>query len=182
MDGPVLRSPSGDFAAYVHAEAIVKAPVWTDCFNTTSLFVKIPGDPNYQAVYVKKPESSLQGNGLKLIAWSHKGHTLVAELTLWQYDSDFGGLSIVLYDADRKRAWEPDLAALFSKRFGKECAFAIPKVIGFDDQDRVLFEAGDYYEEGDDEPIPDTRCLGHPGIWALDAAAGDLSEVRGEPN
>jgi len=178
MDGPVLRSTGGDFAAYVHAEASIKSPIGTDCFNTTSLFVKPHGESKYQVVYVKTPEPSLQGNGLKLIAWSHQDHTLAAELTWWQYASDFGGLSIVLYDADRKRACEPDLDALFSKRFGKECAFRIARLIGFDEHDRVLFEAGDYYEEGDDEPVPATRCLGHAGVWALDANAGELSEVR----
>jgi hypothetical protein len=50
--------------------------------------------------------------------------------------------------------WEPELGALFDKRFGKKCAFVVGPVIGFDSRDRILFEAGDYYEEGDDDPGP----------------------------
>ncbi len=76
------------------------------CFNTTSLFVKASGAATFESVYVKRPEPHLQGNGLKLIAWSHKGHVLAAELTCWQYASDFGGVSQFLYDADGERAWE----------------------------------------------------------------------------
>jgi len=132
---------------------------------------------NRDTSYVKRPEPHLQSNGLKLIAWSHKGHVLAAELTWWQYASDFDGVSLFPYDADGKRAWEPELGALFDKRFGKKCAFVVGQVIGFDSRGRILFEAGDYYEEGDDDPVPETRCLGHRGVWALDATGAKLIEV-----
>jgi hypothetical protein len=82
-----------------------------------------------------------------------------------------------VHDADGKRAWEPELGALFDKRFGKKCAFVVGPVIGFDSRDRILFEAGDYYEEGDNDPVPETRCLGHRGVWALDATGAKLIEV-----
>lgn len=163
IEGPALVSPDGHWRAYVRVEAENRSAPGVDCFNTTWLLAKASGDATFQSVYVKRPEPYLQGNGLQLVAWSHKGHVLTAALRWWQYGSDVGGISLVLYDADKKRAWEPDLDALFDKRFGKKCAFAIGRVIGFDSRDRVLFEAGDYYEEGDDEPVPETRCLGHGG-------------------
>ena len=178
IEGPTLASPDGEWRAYVRAEAEMRMHGDAQgCFNTTSLFVKASGDAKFQSVYVKEPEPDLQGNGLKLIAWSHKGHVLAAELTWWQYASDFGGISLLLYDADKQRAWEPELGALFDKRFGKKCAFTVGPVIGFDSRDRVLFEAGDYYEEGDDEPVPATRCLGHRRVWALDNTGATLMEV-----
>ena len=178
IEGPVLSSPDGRWRAYVRAEAEMRTTGDAlGCFNTTSLFVKTSGDSAFQSVYVKKPEPYLQGNGLKLIAWSRQGHVLAAELQWWQYASDVGGMSLLLYDADKKRAWEPELGALFDKQFGKKCAYVIGRVIGFDSHDRVLFEAGDYYEEADDAPVPETRCLGHRSIWALDATAAKLSEL-----
>jgi len=181
IEGPALVSPDGHWRAYVRAEAENRSAPGVDCFNTTWLLAKASGDAAFQSVYVKKPEPYLQGNGLKLIAWSHKGHVLAAELRRWQYGSDVGGLSPLLYDADKKRAWEPELDALFDKRFGKKCAFVIGRVIGFDSRDRVLFEAGDYFEEGDEEPVPETRCLGQRGLWALDIPAGALIEMPARP-
>lgn len=178
IEGPALVSPDGQWRAYVRAEAENRsAPDPPDCFNTTRLLAKPSNDAAFQSVYVKKPEPYLQGNGLKLVAWSHQGHVLASELWWWQYGSDVGGISLLLYDADKKRAWEPELDALFDKQFGKKCAYVIGRVIGFDSHDRVLFEAGDYYEEGDDEPVPETRCLGRRSIWALDTTAAKLSEL-----
>jgi len=107
IEGPVLASPDGQWQAYVRAEADMRKPG-----NAQGLlqhhvaFVKASGAATFESVYVKRPEPHLQGNGLKLIAWSHKGHVLAAELTCWQYASDFGGVSQFLYDADGERAWE----------------------------------------------------------------------------
>lgn len=179
IDGPVLASPDGAWQAHARVQADTYNPHFPhgDCFNTTSLLLKDPGDSSFQPVYVKKPEPYLQGNGLKLVAWSHQGHVLAAELFCFQYASDAGGFSLLLHDAEKKRTWELDLRAMFSRRFGKECEFTFARVLGFDERDRVLFEADDYYEIGDDTPDPATRCLGHRGVWALDITGGELIEV-----
>jgi hypothetical protein len=97
--------------------------------------------------------------------------------------SDAGDTGVLVYDADRKRMIEPDLATLFARKYAKkQCAFGIKNVLGFDPRNRVLFSAADWIEEGDDEPVPATRCLGSPGVWALDIDSNQLEFVkRSEP-
>jgi hypothetical protein len=90
-----------------------------------------------------------------------------------------GGFSLLVYDADRKRVIEPDLAKLFAQKYGKkECAFDIQDVRGFDSRNRVLFSADDVIDPGDEEPVPETRCVGGPTEWALDIDSNQLELVK----
>jgi hypothetical protein len=93
--------------------------------------------------------------------------------------SDAAAFGVLVYDADRKRAIEPDLAKLFAQKYNKEeCAFDIRDVLGFDSQNRVLFSANDVIDPGDDEPVPQTRCVGGPSEWALDIESNQLELVK----
>jgi hypothetical protein len=86
---------------------------------------------------------------------------------------------LLIYDADRKRAIEPDLAKLFAQKYTKkECACEMGKVLGFDSQNRVLFSADDVIEPGDEEPVPETRCLASHTEWALDIDTNQLELVK----
>ncbi|MGI8961596.1 MAG: hypothetical protein ACR2IV_17900 [Bryobacteraceae bacterium] len=131
-----------------------------------------------------KPEPYSQGNGIKPISWSPQRHLLAVELLYWQYASDAFDRSLLIYDADRKRMIEPDLANLFARKYAKkDCAFGITSVLGFDSRNRVLFSAGDIIEPGDDEPVPETRCVGVPSVLAFDMESNRLEVVkRSEPD
>jgi hypothetical protein len=179
-ESPQLVSSDGRWRAYASVEA---TPDKFGCSNTATLRVEGPSEETFQTVHTIKPEFYLQGNGIKPISWSTQRHLLAVELLYWQYASDPGGFSLLIYDADRKRTIEPDLAKLFARKYGKkECAFEIRKVLGFDSRNRVLFRVDDTIEPGDDEPIPETRCLGGPGVWALDIENSQLEFVkRSEP-
>jgi hypothetical protein len=150
-----------------------------DCSNISSLQLQRAGEESFEMVHTIRPAPYLQGNGLKLIAWSPQRHLLAVKTSFWNYLGDAGGNSLLVYDADRKRAMEPDIAKLFARKYAKkDCAFDIRDVLGFDSHNRVLFRADDVIEPGDDEPIAETRCLGSHGVWALDIDHGQLEFVK----
>ena len=177
-ESSVLTSPDGLWRARATVDVQPGGPL--GCSNTSTLLVQGP-DEDYRPAYVQKPTSDVLGNGLKLIAWSSQKHLLAVEISWWQYASDFDGVAPLVYDADRKRAVQPDLAKLFALKFHKkECAFNTGEVLGFDSQNRLLFEADDWYgyAPDGDEPDPQTRCLGGPGVWAFDLDKNQVEFVK----
>lgn len=175
-ESPVLVSPDEQWRAYASVEA---KPGKVGCSNVSTLQVQGPNDSTFQIVHTIKPDLQIQGNGLKLVSWSPQHHLLAIRVLYWQDGSDAGGYSLLVYDADRKRAIEPDLAKLFARRYlKKECAFDITNVLGFDSRNRVLFEANDKYDGTEDEPAPTTRCLSAPTVWVLDLEANQLELVK----
>jgi hypothetical protein len=174
---PVLVSPDGLWRAYANVEGRSGGDV--GCSNISTLQIQNPTNSAFEVVHTVKPEPYLQGNGLKLVSWSLQRHLLVIEVSVWQYASDAGGNSMLVYDADRKRTIEPDLARLFAQRCGKkECTFVIGDVLGFDSRNRVLFSADDRIDPGDGEPVPETRCIGRPSVWALDVDSSNIDLVQ----
>lgn len=152
--------------------AVARAEVTAACKNTSTLLV------NGRIVFTERPTEELSGNGIMPVQWSRRGHLLAADLRWWQFGSDVGGLSLLLYDADRDRAWLPDIAGLFNRRFGKKCEVNLLAVLGFDARDRPLIEVDDYIEVAEDAPDPPTRCVGHRGTWAVDEGARTVEELR----
>jgi hypothetical protein len=176
-ESPQLTSPDGKWRAYASVEARPDSNF--GCFDSSALLVEGPGDLSFQTVHTLKPDPQMVGNGMKPIAWSPQGHMLAVRLFYWQHGSDFAVRSVLIYDADRKRASEPDLAKLFARKYKKkECAFDIQDVLGFDSHNRALFSADDVIEPGDDQPIGETRCLGGPSVWALDIGKNELEFIK----
>jgi hypothetical protein len=174
---PQLASPDRLWRAYASVAATPDPRF--GCSDTSTLFVEGPGEVTFQTVHTIKPDPQMVGNGMKPISWSPQHHLLAVQVIYWQDASDAGGFSLLVYDADRKRIIEPDLAKLFARKYNKkECAFEVRNVLGFDSQDRVLFSVDDVIDPGDDEPIPETRCVGGPTEWALDIDKNHLELVK----
>lgn len=176
-ESPQLTSPDGQWRTYASVEA--KPDGMLGCSDTSTLLIKGPGDVSFQAVHTIKPDPQMVVNGMKPISWSPRRHLLAVRVFYWQYGSDAGGFSLLVYDADRKHVIEPDLAKLFARKYTKkECACEMGKVLGFDSRDRVLFSADDVIDPGDDEPLPETRCVGDYTEWALDIDSNQLELVK----
>ncbi len=177
-ESSVLVSPDGQWRAYASVEADPGGKL--GCSNTSTLQVQSPNDRTFQTVHTIKPEPQFEQNGMKPISWSPRGHRLAAEVSAWSNGgTDFFPRWLLVYDADRNRTIEPDLGKLFAQRYTKkECAFDIEDVLGFDSRNRVLFSADDVVDPGDDEPVPQTRCLGAPSVWALDVDNNQLELVK----
>lgn len=176
-ESPQLTSPDGLWRAYASVEARPGPPL--GCSDTSTLLVEGPGEATFQTVHTIKPDPYLCCNGMKPISWSPQRHLLAVRVFYWQDPSDFAFHTALIYDADRKRIIEPDPAKLFARKYNKkECAFNFDKVLGFDSRNRVLFSANDVIDPGDEEPVPETRCLGGPGEWALDIDSNQLELVK----
>jgi hypothetical protein len=176
-ESPQLTSPDGQWRAYASVEARPDSSFGYS--DTSTLLLEGPRKFNFQTVHTIKPEPQSHGNGMVPISWSPQHHLLAVRVFYWQDGSDAAGRSVLIYDADRRRAIEPDFANLFTRKYTKkECAFSIQDVLGFDSQNRVLFSADDVIEPGDDEPTAETRCLGGPGVWALDIEKNQLEFVK----
>jgi hypothetical protein len=117
----VINSPKG-FRAY----AEVKATVFDgSCENTTTLYVASEGGGTYKVAYTIAPSTS-NGNGIRLIGWSPNGDRLLAELNLWEYETD-GGFSHVglLYDASTGVVKEVHPDKALTRHFGPSCEFEL---------------------------------------------------------
>jgi hypothetical protein len=85
---PILESPKG-FRAYGEVRVVVKDG---SCENTTKLYVASAAERSFRTVY--SPSVS-DGNGIRLVGWSPNGDKLLAEVTLWKYETDLGyGLAL----------------------------------------------------------------------------------------
>jgi hypothetical protein len=176
---PPLATPDGQWHAYASVEAFGSDFA---CATTSTLLVQGPEERDYFPVYVEKPTSDSPGNGMKPISWSRQRHLLAVQVLYWQYGSDAGSPPLLIYDADRKLTIKPDLATLFARKYNKkECAFDIRDVLGFDSQNHLLFTADDVIDPGDEEPLPETRCLGDHTEWALDIDKDQLELVKRLP-
>jgi hypothetical protein len=174
---PQLTSPDGQWRAYASVQARPDSAF--GCSDTSTLLIEGPGDVGFRTVHTIKPDPQMVGNAMTPVSWSPQRHLLAVRAFYWQDGSDFADPSVLIYDADRKRTIEPDLATLFARKYNKkECAFEIRDVLGFDSQNRALFSADDVIEIGDDEPVAETRCLGGPGVWALDVEKNQLDFVK----
>jgi hypothetical protein len=174
---PQLTSPDGLWRAYASVEA--KPDPTLQCSDTSTLLIAGPGEASFQPVHTIKPDRQMIGNGMKPISWSTQRHLLAVRVLYWQCAADAGGFSPLIYDGDRKRVIEPDFAKLFSQKYSKkECAVNFGNILGFDAQSRVLFSADDVIDPGDEEPVPETRCLGDYTLWALDIDSNQLEPVK----
>ncbi len=179
-ESELLVSADGKWRAYARVEARREGEI--GCSNFSTLQVQGPDETSFHIVHTIKPEPGCVGNGLKLISWSQQRHLLAVQPLYWQIGSDAGGFSLLVYDADRKRTMEPELQKLFASKYRKkECAVQLSEVLGFDSQNRVLFTIDDVIDPGDDEPVPQTRCVGGPSVWALDINTNQLDLVKRIP-
>lgn len=114
---PVNASPKG-YHAYAEVKAVASADA---CENTTRLYVAPAGKNAYKIAYTISP-AAREGNGIRLIGWSPSGDKLLAEVNLWEYETDGGFDHVILvYDAAGRSAKviHPDQA--ISRRFGANC-------------------------------------------------------------
>lgn len=117
---PIVESPKG-FRAYGEVKVVVRDG---SCENITKLYVASPADRSFHTVY--SPSVS-DGSGIRLIGWSPNGDKLLAEVTLWRYETDLGyGHLALIYDASKGSAKEISaLDQALDRHFGTDCEFEL---------------------------------------------------------
>lgn len=164
----VLVSPGGLYRAYAVNEAVAsQSPSTPQCQNTSKLFVSGPNGNDFRLVLVVKPTPEALGNNIDLIDWSPDGRRLLFAQGVWQWDSDAGGITVRIYDAESQALSRESLVdEAFGTYAGKNCA-GVFYPVGFSSGGQVVVTAGPYFEVAEDKPVDDS-CVEKRGFWLID--------------
>jgi hypothetical protein len=155
---PILESSKG-FRAYGEVRVVVKDG---SCENTTKLYVASAAERSFRTVY--SPSVS-DGSGIRLVGWSPSGDKLLAEVTLWRYETDLGyGHLALIYDASKGSAKEIHaLDQVLDHHFGTDCNFELA-VQGWKTDEQLLVKISPLESE-EDEPHD---CVKEPQLVVFD--------------
>lgn len=112
-----MQSQKG-MRAYAEVKVVIEGG---SCENTTTLYIATGPAGTFKTVFTKTGN----GNGIRLIGWSPNGDKLLAEVNLWEYETDTGWDHVgLIYDASSDSAREiPALDEALSRHFGTDCEF-----------------------------------------------------------
>ena len=118
-------SPNG-FLAYGEVNVVVEDK---HCQNTTTLNVAPGSGQPFKVVYTESLANSTysDGNGIRVIGWSPSGSKLVADVNLWEYETDRGYSHVaIIYDNRSDSTKEiPALDEAVYRHFGPNCEFEL---------------------------------------------------------
>ena len=167
----LIRSVKG-FRAYAEVKAVFKDD---SCENITTLYVASSASQKFKVVYEKLP-SETSGNGIRLVGWSPSGDKLLAQVNLWDHDSDSGYSRLALiYDTSTDSAQEiRPLDDALSHVFGTACEFDI-KIAGWRTNQKILVKVSrtpptDEYEQ--------QFCVKQARMFVYDLQKGTLQALR----
>jgi hypothetical protein len=169
---PVVRSPKG-FLAYGEVKVAVQND---DCENTTKLYVAAGEGKEFRSVY--KKEGS--GNGIRIIGWSPGGDHLLAEITLWTYETDTGfEYTPVIYDAATSTAQENwALEKALMGYLGKDCSFE-HNLTHWKTNRQVLVKVSPYRAVDGSDEYP---CVKQPKLLLYDLQTNSLFPFPPHPS
>jgi hypothetical protein len=163
-----MESPKG-FRAYAEVKVLVKGG---SCENTTTLYVASGADRAFRIAYAE----SRGGNGIRLIGWSPTADKLLAEVNLWEYETDRGFVHVpLIYDASTGQAKE--ILALdqsLSCHFGPNCEFEF-EVEGWKTNEQLLTKIS---RTPVSEEYEQHFCVTKPRVFVFDLQKGTVQADR----
>ena len=178
----VLESSDGKYRVYAESEAVThkkraaQPGEYVECENRSALFVAGPQNRQFRQVMSMLPRPDLSGSSISLVDWFRQGHRLSIGGGVWGYASDFGGIEIRIYDADSATlSSESFVDEAFRKYVGKDC-IGVYQPKGFSDDGGIVVKAGPYFEEGEEQPQPDS-CLAKEGNWLIGPARDAIRQL-----
>jgi len=126
---PIMTSSAG-YRSYAEVKATALRPKYQEiysgllCENTVKLFFANGGQSDFQTLLdSSQPKSdciaiegrdSCEVNGIQLVDWSSDGRFLLADLVLWEYESDALVMRVpIIYDAAKNEFVRPDVYHFF---------------------------------------------------------------------
>ncbi len=181
---PLVTSLDGRHKAFaeIRASAVHGAG---NCENTVRLFVATDdiaagaSAAGFQEVFKQTPllgQAGSPATSLAPVAWSPDDRWLVIELADLYYDSDAGGLAVLLYDRRTKKTILPNLDHLAAATLKQKCSVHLLSVRGFDARSQIRLQLADNFEDGNDEP--ESRCFHGAESWTLDPVKLVLHQSR----
>lgn len=169
-----IRSADGRWKAYAEIRA---EGTEASCRNTVRLYVS-GAKWGYREVFEQKPsEAEGTANSLGPVAWSADGCWLLVEFGNWWYESDAGGLGVLLYDRVLEKVTVVNLGEVFERMLRRDCSIAVLAVRGFDRFSRVRLRVTDAADEGDVGPV--THCFRGQEEWAMEPGLRWAGRVGG---
>jgi hypothetical protein len=165
-----MQSPRG-----VRAYAEVKVAVENgDCENSTTLYVARGVDGTFRSVYTK----TKGGNGIHFLGWSPYGDELLAEVNLWEYETDRGYDHVaILYDDSSDSAKEiPELNRALLHHFGADCEFE-HAVQGWKNNERILVKVS---KSPENDSYEQHFCVDRPRLFEFDLKSKILQAYEQE--
>jgi hypothetical protein len=111
-----------------------------------------------------------------LIGWSPNGDKLLAEVNLWEYETDTGySHATVLYDAASDSTKEiPELNHALLKNFGSDCEFE-HTIQGWKDNEQILVKVS---KSPEDDSYEQHFCVDRPRLFVFDLENNILQMYR----
>jgi hypothetical protein len=130
---PIISSSAG-YRAFAEVEAIAFRPKYREtysgplCENRIKLFLAKAGESSFQILLdsslpkddciIVEGAESCDVKGIQLVDWSSDGRFLLADLALWEYESDSGLMRVpIIYDVRKSEFIRPDISHFFSEYY-----------------------------------------------------------------
>jgi hypothetical protein len=157
---PIISSSAG-YRAFAEAEAIAFRPKYREtysgplCENRIKLFLAKAGESSFQVILESGQSEnecvtvggtdSCGVKGIQPVDWSRDGRFLVANLLLWQYESDSSVTRVpIIYDAGKSEVLRPDVYRFFEgycpNQAKESCDFELVAQ-GFSPEGTLVFSA-----------------------------------------
>ena len=176
---PIQLSPDGHNQAYAENAAVAYGPLG-QCANTAKLFVKRSGDKEFRLAYHQDPSEYELFNDIIIADWSPDSRYLLAELTIGQWGSDFGGSTPLLYDAQSQTITADKwLDQTVISYFGHTCSYIV-KSLGFVRSGSVVLKVRPTVDE---EGVLDPEsCVKKEQLVLLNPATRAITAFAGKYN
>jgi hypothetical protein len=198
---PVISSSAG-YRAYAEVKATALRPEFEDtysgplCVNTIKLFVAKQGASSFQVVLdsslpksdcaIVEGKDSCEVNGIQLVDWSEDGRFLLADLVLWEYESDALLMRVpIIYDARKSEFVRPDVYHFFDEHYKTDafkekpdprathCEFELHSE-GFSLDGNIVLSAS---RTPDDPSYDQAFCFEHNQTFVFDVARNTINLV-----
>jgi len=166
--GPIISSIAG-YRTYAEVKATAFRPQYQEtysgplCENSIKLFLAKGDASNFQIVLdsslprndcaTVEGRDSCEVNGIQLVDWSKDGRFLLADLVLWECESDALLMRVpIIYDAEKNEFIRPDVYHFFDEYYktdsfkekpdpeGTHCEFEL-HAVGFSPEGNVIISA-----------------------------------------
>ena len=177
-----LVSPDGKHRAYTDVEAKALYPQRPAgysgplCVNSSRLLAA-SDNLEYKIVFLQEPSDQETGNSLRPVDWSADSRRFLLELSEWQYDTPGVTRSIVIYDTRYGTFQQPDMAHVFHKQFGIDCALNL-HVLGFTGDSKIAFETQPLSPE-EEEVLSLPSCARKKETYEMDRTTEAIVAIPG---
>lgn len=198
-----ILSSSAGYRAYAEVEAIAYKPKFVEtysgrlCENRVKLFLAKPGESTFLTVLdsnspkgdcaLVEGADSCDVNGTQLVDWSNDGRFLLADLVLWEYESDSLLFRVpVIYDTANGAFVRPDVYHFFDDYYKTDffkqkpnperpwCEFQL-RSEGFSSDGNLIISAS----PPSDDPMADEQvfCLDKKQTFLFKLATSEIKQL-----